>query len=780
MEKKVKHLPKELKVLVNKVVALLGEVIKEEGGNALYHDVELIRAQMIKYRGASDTSKDKILSQVFNKLNKTDKESKHQIAHAYTLMLELINTCEAAYRTYRLKESHTIEYKGRQDNMMVYVLTAHPTEARTPQNIELFRRIQSVAIRILDKSGEEEYMKSIIKHNLKLAWMISVTRHEKPEVIDEANHLFSIILRPDIFDTILRADRDVGSVRIRTWVGGDKDGHPGVDEKVMIQCLQASRNHFIIILERLFNELKKDIELIASTELADCLKKVSSFVLKLKKLQQGDSLLLKELKTETKLLDEAYVKLIGMQSPRLKKIQSIFTLFPGLVIPIELREDSELILESLNTTNLMAIERMLRTLAKISEQGHIRDYVQGMIISMCQSYADVQNAIKLVKRTTNALDIPIIPLFETAEALENSPGIVESMIKDKEYAQSVKSKWKNHLEVMLGYSDSSKGMGVLPSRIAIAKTMRSLDLIITQNKMIPVFFHGSGGSVDRGGGSIQEQTAWWPKSALNLYKATIQGEMVERNFTSPEVSMSGVNKILANFNRVKSKKGIIKIDKAVEDFADLVKKQYVTKIHEESFFRMVEQATPYSYLSVLKLGSRPSKRSTAKKLDFSSIRAIPWILCWTQTRILFRTWWGVGKAWCETKKDKTKISKLKKSYKTSFLFASYVRTLGFTLSKVDLSIFKLYLRQSELTQKEQKIFFKEFESEFKDTVSFVKSLTGQKNLLWYKPWLSDSIELRSSMIHPLNILQIIGNNEKDLVLVRKSVAGISSGMMTTG
>ena len=88
---------------------------------------------------------------------------------------------------------------------------------------------------------------------------------------------------------------------------------------------------------------------------------------------------------------------------------------------------------------------------------------------------------------------------------------------------------------MLGYSDSAKEMGVLASRLAIARAVAALDGVITRERLRPVFFHGSGGSVDRGGGSIDEQTSWWPGSSLTLYKATVQGEMVERTFASPEI-----------------------------------------------------------------------------------------------------------------------------------------------------------------------------------------------------------------------------------------------------
>ena len=774
------HLPKELKELVRNSVSLLGDVIKEEGGTKLFESVEKIRLLMIKYRKSKSDQKEKDLNELYEILECRTKKQKHEIAHAYTLMLELINTCEAAFRTFKLRKAQISPPKIRQDNKMVYVLTAHPTEARTPQNIALFQRIQNVLIRILDKSGEEDYMHSIIKHNLKIAWLLPITRHEKPKVVDEANHLFSIICRDDIFDTILRADRDYGNIRIRTWVGGDKDGHPGVDEKVMIKCLQASRNHFIRILLRISSDINKDVKYLENHKLEVSFETFKENILKCHKIKNNDSENIKNLKRAFKNFTTQYKKVVGDLSPRIGKTNSIFNLFPSLVIPLELREDSEIILSGLKANKPIAIERMLMKIAEISKGADVRGYAQGFIISMCHSYEDFKNAKKLAKRALNHLSLPIIPLFETAEALEDSTRIVEQILEDKPYIEKVKSKWNNRLEVMLGYSDSSKGMGVLPSRIAIAKTIRALDVTISNAGVVPIFFHGSGGSVDRGGGSLSDQTAWWPSSALNTYKATIQGEMVERNFTSPEVSISGINKILDSFNRANSKKGMINIDTAVEEFAVRVKTNYEQKIKDPSFFHMVEAATPYSYLSVLKLGSRPSKRAKAKKLDLGSIRAIPWILCWTQTRTLFPTWWGVGSAWSEVKEDASFVKKLEKSYEESSLFSSYIRILGFTLSKIDLNVFAIYLAKSKLDSKFQEEILSEFREEYKNTLDFFHKITKEKDLLWYRPWLGDSIELRSSMIHPLNMLQIMAYNQNDEILIRKTVAGISSGMMTTG
>ncbi len=776
-------LPLELKKLVSHVVAILGDVIKEEAGDKLFNKVDEIRKEMVSYRSSSIEGKNKILQKQFRRLDKENTNNKHIIAHSYTLMLELINTCEAAYRTYRLRMHETpIASFSKQDSTMVYVLTAHPTEARTPENIELFTRIQKILVNILEKTAEQKYLESIIKHNLKVAWHLPITRHKKPEVLDEARHLFSIIFRQDIFDTLLRADRDLGRIRVRTWVGGDKDGHPGVDEKVMLECLQSSRNNFVVAIREIMNKLQTDILMIENKELTRKCRKLFEVLDKLSHIAPEDAMIVGSFSSQLEILSSCYLETIGSISPRVLKLRSILKIFPGLVIPIELREDSEVIAEALQSKKPLAIERMLRTLAGIAKGESIRNYAQGLIISMCQSYKDIENTIELSKRTLGGLSIPVIPLFETSKALVDSPSIIRQLLNNKEYIKHAKQLWNNHLEVMLGYSDSSKGMGVLPSRIAIARTMRSLDEIITESGLVPVFFHGSGGSVDRGGGSIKEQTAWWPKSALVLYKATIQGEMVERTFTSSEVTLSGIDKVLTNFNQVKSKKGIIKIDKAVEEFAGMVANNYKSKISQEDFFEMISAATPYSYLSVLKLGSRPSKRGSEKGrvLDFSSIRAIPWILCWTQTRILFPSWWGVGSSWSIIKKDKKKSLALLKSYKTSNLFSSYIRTLGFTMSKVDLCVFKLYLSKSSLSKSQQEKVFKDFQEEIRLVKNFLFFITGRKVLLWNKPWLADSIRLRSSMIHPLNILQIQGNRDGDESLVRKTVAGISSGMMTTG
>ena len=199
-------------------------------------------------------------------------------------------------------------------------------------------------------------------------------------------------------------------------------------------------------------------------------------------------------------------------------------------------------------------------------------------------------------------------------------------------------------------------------------------------------------------------------------------------------------------------------------------------INNSEFLKLVERATPYSHLGELRIGSRPTRRTT--KLAVDGLRAIPWVLCWTQTRVLFPMWWGIGTSW--EKSDSNMREALRKAFTDEPAFASYLRALGFTLAKVELAIWRMYLEHSDLDRKLSDHFFLQFQAEFLSALEMVKFISSESNPLWFNPWLGASVRLRSPMIHPLNLLQILAIKEKDFVLLRLTVTGISSGMLTTG
>jgi phosphoenolpyruvate carboxylase len=114
------------------------------------------------------------------------------------------------------------------------------------------------------------------------------------------------------------------------------------------------------------------------------------------------------------------------------------------------------------------------------------------------------------------------------------------------------------------------------------------------------------------------------------------------------------------------------------------------------------------------------------------------------------------------------------------VFKTYVRALGYTLAKVRLSVWRIYLDESGLEADHKEEVFQKFCQEFDLATAFAKDLLGTQSLVSWRPWLEESIHLRSPMIHPLNLLQILAMKEKDESLLTVTVTGISSGMMTTG
>jgi phosphoenolpyruvate carboxylase len=759
----------ELRSLVSSSVALLGEVIRRELGLERYQFIERLRAEMSEIRGKSTDDAFPRLEKHLEELSELKPKDRLEVAHAFTLMLELMNVCENAYRIHSLDKKGARARAlspGDRQNAIIYVLTAHPTEARSPKNIEVFHQIQDVLVKILSRARSEfsAIESAELRHFLEVAWRVPVVRKQKPQVKDEAEHIYSLLFREDVLFSLLNDDERGIPFFARTWVGGDKDGHPGVNDKVMLESLGLSRRHLLGVIAGQVAALQSTLEFFSSKKLVVELTRFSNELRKLKTLAPGDGVKASRVHSALHSFKKIYKEELGELHPALIKLKRLMRAFPGFVVPLELRESSDMLGET-------AILKMLKAIHRVSRGADPRWYARGFIISMTHHFTDIQAAARLQKSVFGELRIPVIPLFEDAEALKSSSEIVSCMVKDPSISRAARKNWDGMMEMMVGYSDSSKEGGVLASRVAIAKALPRLEKICLEAGFQPVFFHGSGGSVDRGGGSIEDQTAWWPRSALRRYKATIQGEMIERSLASPEIARRRLDTIADSVQKGLQLKDPRPPSKAVETFAKRVSSRYRATIGSPDFLKVVENATPYSFLNVLRIGSRPTKRSVT--LTIKGLRAIPWVLCWTQTRVLFPTWWGVGSAWDES--SKSERDSLCEAFRSDPAFTSYVKALGFTLAKVRLHIWKLYLTDSKMQNE-----FSAFETEFKRALQAYRDICGHEDLMWYRPWLGESIKLRSSAIHPLNLLQILAKRDGDSDLLRLTVTGVASGMLTTG
>lgn len=759
-------MPGDLKNLVFNSVKLLGFAIQEIYGQDLYEKVEELRLKMKSVRGSSSSSVEEALESTYLDLEKSSTPDLHKIAKAFSLMLELINTCEAAYRTYRLNGLTISESKKPQ--ALIFVFTSHPTEARSQNFLLLMNRIERLLTRNFIEGFDE--VKDELYHLLRLSLRMNLANNRKPQVKDEAEEIFHIVLAPEILREQIQLKKKGANVFFRTWVGGDKDGHPKVGPTTLIESLNLSRSKFVSFIQDELKKYREELILISPTfakSITPLLRELQS----LKKIMASDgSRVTRFKKNFSKMIKQA--EALKVDSPAVCDILDLMWLYPALVLPLEIREDSELIHQATKNSKL-AIAQMLKTIQKIAKGFEAKWYVRGFVISMCQSSADVLAAVYLMKKMTNTFLIPVIPLFENHQGLTHAIQILEESFKKFSFVSTHHKLYGGRFEVMLGYSDSSKENGVLPARLLVEKALFSLEAYLEKEGLTPVFFHGSGGSISRGGGSIKEQIAWWPQSALNTFKVTTQGEMVQRNFNQPLIMRSQVSKIVDEFTNYKPRK--TPSCSSLTKFTEGIQERYQLLVKSEAFQELVLKATPYEFLNLLKIGSRPTKRSGKGQF---TIRAIPWILCWTQTRLLLPIWWGVGSSWAKLSNEEK--SSLKNYYQESALMQSYIKNLGFTFGKMEMGVWDFHVNHSGLSDEEKNNWKKEITKELNASIKFFKEISGQKNFLWFRPWLGESILFRSSMIHPLNVIQKISLERKDNVLLRETVTGIASGMLTTG
>nr|WP_240489343.1 phosphoenolpyruvate carboxylase [Legionella parisiensis] len=655
---------------------------------------------------------------------------------------------------------------------MHYVLTAHPTEARTNEFLTLFKTIRDYLVEIL----KSPYLmnESHLDQMLKISLQINISYQKKPSVEDEAHYIYQYALDPlniKLYHSLLSKGIPI---QLRTWVGGDKDGHSGVNEKIMVKSLELSRSFFIAYIQEHLREVLEIIKLsTALTEnklLANQIKQLIQKGYDLKKIRPRDHEKVSAFQKELTALQTEALEFLKFRPEQFAVITTIFQLYPALVIPLELREDSAVVKESITSIKKTTIIRMLEYVYSITQGTDPKNYIRGFILSMVESAEDIKNGINLVKQIFRSYALPVVPLFENQLALTSADIILNNSITE-DIRQKHLQQWGRNYEVMLGYSDSSKENGVLPSRLMIAQSLRSIQSTLENKSLKPIFFHGSGGSIERGGGDIKEQIASWSKEMMANYKVTIQGEMVARLFGSSSILKSQIDKFLDIYSQ-KDKNTDDDYPEELLLFSAKVSQKYKALIQSEWFWSVIEQASPYHFLTELKIGSRPTKRKSGP--DQRKLRAIPWILCWTQTRLLFPTWWGVGSTWSEL--DDHGKNRLKILYKENALFASFVKQLGVTLSKVYLPIWEQYLCQLAGSNE----YLEPFQSELESTILFFYQITGEKNFCFHQPWLGESIQLRSTLIHPLNLIQIEAMKRKDLPLLRKTVTGISCGMLTTG
>jgi len=404
------------------------------------------------------------------------------------------------------------------------------------------------------------------------------------------------------------------------------------------------------------------------------------------------------------------------------------------------------------------------------------DLCHTYIISMTNDVSDVLEVLLLAKEAglyepgSQTSSIRIVPLFETVEDLQNAPEVMKKLFQLPLYRKSIASDSENSIlapanlqEVMVGYSDSNKDSGFLSSNWEIHKAQKALQNIAKAHNVNLRLFHGRGGSVGRGGGPAYQAILAQPSYTINgRIKITEQGEVLASKYNLPELALYNLETIVSAVIQASllgsGFDDIIPWNQIMEELSNASREAYRDLVYEdEDFLDFFLATTPVSEISQLQISSRPARRKSGQQ-DISTLRAIPWVFSWTQTRFLLPSWYGVGTAieGFLGQLPEQNLDLLRYFYRKWPFFKMVISKVEMTLSKVDMQMAHQYVRelsrQEDLERFEK--LFKRITIEYYKTRDIILQITENEKLLDGDLPLQRSVQLRNKTIVPLGFLQI--------------------------
>ena len=425
----------------------------------------------------------------------------------------------------------------------------------------------------------------------------------------------------------------------------------------------------------------------------------------------------------------------------------------------------------------------LRTIRLIANSN--ADGVSCYIISMAQNPSDVLSVILLLRKSGLRRSLPIVPLFETLDDLENASWTLERLLRDKMYRDYI----DGHQQVMIGYSDSAKDAGQMAASWAQYKAQEELVEVTEKYDIALTLFHGRGGAAGRGGAPIRQAVLSQPPNTIKRgMRITEQGEMIRFKYGSPLLAQNSMDLVLSaaiESNLMPSPKPRENWRHLMDRLANKAKEEYRNIVQDGSdfadYFRI---STPEPELSLLALGSRPTRR-VADSNAISDLRAIPWVFAWTQKRLMIPAWLGTNAALSMKLSAKDKFV-LKEMMTEWPFFQAQMELLEMVLTKADIEIAHHY--DETLTPERLKHLGDHFHEELTSLIDQVNDIKKQEMLLEKSPDVRQTISLRDPYTDPLHFLQIElisryrqdGKNEKVKKALLITIAGIAASMRNTG
>ena len=425
------------------------------------------------------------------------------------------------------------------------------------------------------------------------------------------------------------------------------------------------------------------------------------------------------------------------------------------------------------------------------------DVIKQNIISHSTSVSDLLELAIMLKEVglidEEGARVQIVPLFETIEDLDNSCDTMEKYLSLPIAQKWIASK-NNYQEIMLGYSDSNKDGGYLSSCWTLYKAQQQLTAIGDKFGVKITFFHGRGGTVGRGGGPTYEAITSQPLRSINdRIRLTEQGEVIGNKYGNKDAAYYNLEMLVsAAINRMISYKKSDSntsneyervmdrvVDRSYQIYRDLV-------FGDERFYDYFFESSPIKAISSFNIGSRPAARKTITEIG--GLRAIPWVFSWSQRRVMFPGWYGVGSSFKEfiDEDPEKNLAFLQFMYQRWPFFQSLLSNVDMVLSKSNMNIAFEYAQLCE--DQNVRDIFNTILDEWQLTKDIILAIEGHDELLAENAYLKDSLNYRMPYFNVLNYIQLelIKRQRRGELspeqerLIHITINGIATGLRNSG
>ena len=774
---------KILKQEIRHLTGRLDKIILEQAGKKVFNRLDSIRklSKRARHFGSEASRRTK-----HNLLDRLDTEEAYQLAHAFSLFFQLVNLCEERARERHLTSKRIalmslrhlfreLKSAGVTEKQMQAVLneleiepvlTAHPTEAKRRAVLNQIARLTQ------HWENPDEVLEAL--------WQTEEIREQAIGPLDEVDTALYYFNRT-IFETAANfyetfdaelAKHYPGAKRTRqfltfaSWAGGDRDGNPFVTPEISRTAMRRQHDAVIDFYRRECLALSRGI---THADAAENLSvphnraqtsgnfqpyeifrnQIGMLRRKLSQGQHNHAEFIETLEDIRKGLLKQ--KATRAATGRIRRLLIQAKTFGAHLAELDFRDHSG----KLDNAEAELLEEF-RAIREIQKEYGVQA-ASHFIVSMTRSADDILRLFKLSK-LVGVSEIDLVPLFETIQDLENSSKILVDLWSDVEYHRHLKARGRVQ-EVMVGYSDSNKDGGYLAANWFLYRAQKEMSRVADEYGVKLRFFHGKGGTIDRGGGSSYRSLRAQPHAAHGgRLRITEQGEVISLKYSNPVIAQRNLEQLtsaviavqcLPETETAELPKWEAHADRLAKlSFAHYQKLVYDTPEFAEYFW----QATPIDLIDDLRLGSRPSRR--AATADIRQLRAIPWVFSWTQSRHLISAWYGVGSALKEFgAKTPDGLEQLRKMYRRWPFFRTVLDNAEVSLAKTELGIARQYAALVESPEVRNKIFGL-IEDEYTRSVELVLAINERKELLENQPTLAQSILLRNPYVDPLNYLQI--------------------------